>query len=292
MSETSRLSQTQHGNQIRKRMMWIGSLRHQGRSSSVPFLALSGLSVWIALTDLAFAGVPHPRTEVGTRCQQEFQNNWQAEAGDMWRRCGNFNDQMRHTDNVDFYYNLHGAAPVLEKTNDGCGWGCGSTDSVDIFYLSTHSGVNSTTAFWAMWDQGSFALSSNMRLGDTSRQLMVLATFSCSALQTSDGAVLARWLGAFSGGLVMTVGAHNLLYNGNPQSATEFASRMQNGEPIAQAWLESAWYADNRNAPSAMATGADANDCWARMGVSLSTLFGTRILRDSQIGSVCWSTWN
>jgi hypothetical protein len=72
-----------------------------------------------------------------------------------------------------------------------------------------------------------------MRLGDNSRQLMLLATFSCSTLQTSDGAaaVLARWLGTFSGGLVMTVGAHNLLYSGNDQSATEFASRMQMENP-------------------------------------------------------------
>jgi len=231
---------------------------------------------------------------VGTRCQQEFQNGWQPEAVDMWRRCGNFNGQIGPTDNVEFYYNLHGAQPVLEKTNDGCGWGCGSSDSVDIFYLSTHSGVNSTTAFWAMWDQNSFALSSNMRLGDTSRQLMVLASFSCSALQTSDGgsAVLARWLGAFSGGLVMALGGHDLLYMGNPQSGTEFASRMQDGEPIGQAWLEATWYADNRNHPTAMATGADADDCWRRMGVSLPTLFGTRVLRDSQIGFVCWSSWN
>jgi hypothetical protein len=145
-----------------------------------------------------------------------------------------------------------------------------------------------------MWDQNSFALSSNMRLGDTSRQLMVLASFSCSTLQTSDGnaAVLARWSGAFSGGLVMTLGGHNLLYQGNPQSATEFASRMQDGEAIGQAWLESTWYADNRNAPSAMATGANEADCWNRMGVSLPTLFRTPVLRDAQIGFFCWSTWN
>ena len=210
--------------------------------SSFLFVSLSFLLVCAAATDLASAGPPHARTEVGIRCQQEYQNNWQVDVGnsDVWRRCGNFRSQMSQTDNVKFYFNLHGAKGPLEKANDGCGQGCGSADLVDILYMNAHSGVNSTTAFWDMWDQNSRAFTSNMRLGDTSRQLMILATFSCSTLQTSDGnaAVLARWLGTFSGGLVMTVGAHNLLYSGNDQSATEFASRMQDGEPIGQAWLE------------------------------------------------------
>jgi len=64
-------------------------------------------------------------------------------------------------------------------------------------------------------------------------------------------------------------------YAGNDQSATEFASRMQDGEPIGQAWLESTWYADNSNAPTFMNTGRDANDCWNRSKVTLPTLFGT-----------------
>jgi hypothetical protein len=276
--------------------MQFGTQRYQKDKSLFLFVAFSLLVVCAISSGSAFAGPPHARTEVGIRCQQEYQNNWQVDVGnsDVWRRCSNFNSQMRQTDNVEFYFNLHGAKQPLEKNNDGCGQSCGGADSVDILYINTHSGVNSTTAFWAMWDQNSWALTSNMRLGDNSRQLMILATFSCSTLQTGDGnaAVLARWLGTFSGGLVMTVGAHNLLYSGNDQSATEFASRMQDGEPIGQAWLESTWYADNSNAPSAMATGANANDCWNRMGVSLPTLFGTSVLRDSQIGFVCWSTWN
>lgn len=242
------------------------------------------------------AQVNHPAMEVGTRCQQEYQNGWQVDVGsnDVWNRCGNFNNQIRQTDSLEFYYNLHGAKPVLEKTNDGCGWGCGSLDSVDFFYTNEHAGVNNTSAFWDMWDQNSRAFSSNMRLGDNSRELMVLATFACNTLQTSDGNanVLARWQPPFSGGLVMTVGAHASLFSGNDQSATEFASRMQDGEPIGQAWLESAWYADNSNTPSMMNTGRDANDCWNRSRVSLPTLFSTPILRDSAIGYFCWASWN
>ena len=69
----------------------------------------------------AVAGPPHPRVEVGTRCQQEYQNGWQVDVGsnDVWRRCSNFNDQIKKTENLEFYYNLHGAQSVIEKGNDG-----------------------------------------------------------------------------------------------------------------------------------------------------------------------------
>ena len=88
----------------------------------------------LALVAAALIGVPHvearaphAQMEVGTRCQQEYQNNWQLDVGnsDVWRRCGNFNNQIGQTDNVRFYFNLHGAKAPLEKTSDGCGQGCG-----------------------------------------------------------------------------------------------------------------------------------------------------------------------
>ena len=258
-------------------------------------LAFATLS-FATLGRSASAGPAHWPIEVGTRCQQEFQNAWQVDVGnnDVWNRCGNFNSQISSTENLEFYYNLHGAQPVIEQTNDGCGWGCGSADSVDFLYMNMHGGANATSAFWAMWDQGSNASTSNMRLGDNSRELMVLATFACNVLQYSDGAgaVIARWLGTFAGGLVESVGGHASLYSGNDQSATEFASRMQDGEPISNAWLESTWYADNSNAPTALVTGANSDDCWNRMNVSIINLFSTPILRDSSIGYMCWSSWN
>ena len=242
------------------------------------------------------AGAPHARMEVGLRCQQEYQNNWQLDVGnsDVWRRCSNFNSQIGQTDNVRFYFNLHGAKAPLEKTSDGCGQGCGGADSVDFLYMNMHGGANSSSAFFDMWDQDSRAFTSNMRLGDDSRQLMVLATFGCSSLLLSDGNtnIINRWQPPFSGGLVLTAGGHGTLFSGNDQSATEFASRMQDGEPIGQAWLESTWYADNSNTPTFMNTGRDANDCFNRSKVSLPSLFATPILRDSAIGYFCWASWN
>ena len=105
------------------------------------------------------AGPHHARMEVGIRCQQEYQNNWQVDVGnnDVWRRCGNFNSQIGQTDNVRFYFNLHGAKAPLEKTSDGCGQGCGGADSVDFLYMNMHGASNSSSAFFDMWDQNSRA---------------------------------------------------------------------------------------------------------------------------------------
>lgn len=237
---------------------------------------------------------------VGVRCQQEYQNSWQADAGSTWRRCNNFIDQIGKTDRVMFYFNLHGAKPTLEQTDDSCGQACGSADSVEFLYLATRGGANSATAYFAMWDQDSFALSSNMRLGNhvsggvTSGGLMVLVTFSSNGLLLSDGNqnILNRWLETFTTGLVLVAGAHGNLYSGRPVSGADFASRMQVGEPIGQAWLESTWYADNRNTPSFMNTGYDANDCYNRSKMALEGFYATTVIRGYMVRYLCWASWN
>ena len=248
-----------------------------------------------ALTPTAsLARAAHPRHQLAVWCQQEYQNGWQQDVGnsDVWRRCGNFNSQIGQTDNVDFYYNLHGAKTVLEKTSDNCGTGCGAADAVDLLYMNTHSGVNATAAFWAMWDQGQYAVTSNMRLGDNGRQLIILATFSCSTLLTSDGNVWTRWFASFAGGLVMTLGAHDLLYAGNDQSATEFASRMQDGEPIGLAWLE---FNLVRGQPERAVCDVRRRERGrlrsARWNNAPVTLLDADLARLGN-GCMCWSTWN
>ncbi|MET0225700.1 MAG: DUF6345 domain-containing protein [Dokdonella sp.] len=264
-------------------------------ASPVSAIAL-GIAATFAMasTAPAHAATSQHSIQVGSRCQQDFQNNWQADAGlgnnDMWARCSGFQSAAATTEVNAFYYNLHGARWALEDP-DTCGWGCGNADSVDLFYMSTHGGITSTSAIWAMWDQGSFAYTQNMRLGATSRQNMVLASFACDT-HWIDDSTWTRWYPVFAGGMVMTVGGHDLLYQGNPQTGSDFANRMNNGETIGQSWLESAWYADNRNAPAVIATGRNSTDCWNRQGVSYNTLFPTPILRDSAIGYMCWSTWN
>jgi len=85
--------------------------------------ALAVLCASAGVTGSSSAGPAHPAVAVGTRCQQDYQNNWQVDVGsnDVWNRCGNFNKQIRKTEDLKFYYNLHGAKAVIEKTSDGCG---------------------------------------------------------------------------------------------------------------------------------------------------------------------------
>ena len=45
-------------------------------------LTLGSQLVCLSFNGRAFARPPHPRMEVGIRCQQEYQNGWQPDVGD------------------------------------------------------------------------------------------------------------------------------------------------------------------------------------------------------------------
>jgi hypothetical protein len=235
---------------------------------------------------------PHTPLHIGLRCQDDYQNNYDPTI-DAYSMCSNFINTIKSTEWVDFYFNLHGANVAFVDGNavETCN-PCGGADSVDFFLMYTHGGVDPAQSRYAMWDFQTRAWSGAMRLGDDGKQLKVFATYSCDTLQTSDGHFWDRMGPAFSGGVKILLGAHDLFYDGQAQKGTEFASRMQDGEPIGQAWLEAVWYADNSNHPSAAATGVDANDCWNRLGVNLESVQTIAPLRDGQMGFVCWSGWN
>jgi hypothetical protein len=260
-------------------------------------LALSGIAVAV-IAVIFFPSpslandVPHSPLHVGVRCQDDFQNNYDPNI-DAYSMCSNFINTIKRTDWVDFYFNLHGAnvAFVNGSPTETCN-PCGGADSVDFFLMYTHGGIDPTQSRYAMWDFQTRAWSGSMRFGEGGQQLKVFATYSCDTLATSDGHFWDRMGPAFRGGVKIMLGAHDLLYDGDPQKGTEFASRMQDGETISNAWLEAVWYANNDNHPSAAATGIDANDCWNRMGMNLESVRTTAPLRDGQIGYVCWAGWN
>jgi hypothetical protein len=215
--------------------------------------------------------------EVGTRCQQDYENGWKDDVGnnDVWNRCNNFFDEVTDYQTPAFQYNLHSAVWAFEQP-DTCGWPCGNANAVDFLYVNTHGGSNSADSYWTMWDQGSYVDSAHMRLGDTGRENMVLSMFTCNS-HTTDAYTWTRWHGVFAGGMFVTTGGHGLLYSGNDQSGTEYADRLNNGEPIVQSWNESTWYADNRNTPTGIVTGANSTDCSNRMnGFSFNNFFFNR----------------
>ena len=257
-------------------------------------LAIAAIAISTVFATPGRAQFYHYPLHVGVRCQDDFQNNWNATI-DAYSMCGNnFINTIQSTDRVDFYFNLHGASVAFNygDPTETCN-GCGGADSVDFFLMNTHGGNWAwNEAVYAMWDYWSVAWSSLMRLGEAGEQLKVFATYACDTFQTSDGHFIDRWAPAYSGGLKIGVGAHDLVYDGNSQKGWEFAARMQNGEPIGQSWLEAVWYADNNNHPSVANTGVDSNDCWYRMGMDLESVQWMPALRDGQIGYYCWAGWN
>ena len=264
------------------------------RPVSRALLVIAGIAVLTVLSTPTQAQY-HPPMHVGVRCQTDFQYNWNPTLVIPYALCSAFIDTIRATDYNDFYFNLHGAETTfyygLPSARETCSI-CGGTDSVDFFFLATHGGIASTdptVAGFAMWDYKANALTPYMRFG---ARLKIFATYSCDTLKTSDGRFWSRWGPAYRGGLKISLGAHNLLYDDNPQQGSEFATRMQNGEPVGLVWLEAVWNGDHRNAPSVANTGVNAGDCWNRQGANLAGVTAMPALRDGQIGYVCYSERN
>jgi hypothetical protein len=238
------------------------------------------------------AGQWHYPQRYGIRCQDDFQYGWVGTI-DAYSMCQNFINTISGTDSIAYYFNLHGAALTFNygDPTETC-LPCGGVDSVDFYLMDTHGGNYGAAAAFGMWDWYTIAYSTKMSLGRNGEHLKVFATYACDTLATADGRLWTRWGSALLGGVKVLLGAHDLVYEGNSQKGTEFASRMQNGEPIGQSWLEAVWYADNNNHPSVTNVGANASDCWNRMGVNLAALPWEATLRDAQIGYVCWAGWN
>lgn len=232
----------------------------------------------------------HTPMWIGTRCQSDFQNNWRA-TWDNYAMCAGFNNKIDDTDTLRFYYNLHGAknafdnSMVAEINNGG-------VDSVDFFFFQTHGGFDSSTSRWTMWDQDTRAYSVDMRIGNDGRQAQVLATYSCDTLYTADGLFVTRWRNAFRGGLKLLLGAHGFVYNGADGKGADFATRLQNGEGIGDAWLRAVYYADTTNSPSFANTGTNNTNCWARAGATMSSVQSIPRIQDNNVGYYCWVQWN
>jgi Family of unknown function (DUF6345) len=254
-------------------------------------IAMAGCTMLMAFASPATAQTMH----FGVRCQSTFQNGWSVTI-DVYSACDDFISQTTPYDYVDFYYNLQGAQPAFYygQGAETCN-SCGGADSVDFFFMATHGGIqNQNSAFYTMWDYQTYASTPSMRLGDSGKQLKVLATLSCDTFKNDDGLLWNRWGSAFSGGLKIGLGGHDLLYtNNDTQAATDFGSYLHNaGTPIGWAWLDALYYALNNNHPAVANTGAYSADCWSRQGVTLNQVMSEPILRDGQIGYVCWANWN
>jgi hypothetical protein len=226
----------------------------------------------------------------GTGCQSDFQNGWQVTLGEVWNRCGWFNNELDDTDSKIFYFNLHNAKWWWETGGDQ-----GTLDNVSLFYASTHGGGWSTRSVWAMWDQNQLADSTNMRLGDEATGLSILATYSCETLKFNDGKMWTRMGPIFRGGLRYAAGSHDKLYDGTTTNETgeDFADDLQHSNTIKYSWKDanSDWWVDND--ATVMATGTDKANCESRRdNMKWQNFNSYPRLRDGQIGYYCYSYWD
>ena len=77
-----------------------------------PLMWLGFFVVLLCASQLANAG------RFGTECQRDYQNGWRATLDHSWERCSWFNDELNDTDTQVYYYDLHGAKPWWENTNE------------------------------------------------------------------------------------------------------------------------------------------------------------------------------
>jgi hypothetical protein len=223
----------------------------------------------------------------GTECQQTYENNWIGEVYQAWDRCGGFDSKMAATDNRAFYYDLNGAQYYWHDSGDQY-----ELDAVDILFANTHGGVDAGNSYWWMWNQGVTADVQSMRLGDEATGMKVFAHWACNTLYWTDGNIWNRWWKAMSGGLIMSLGSHDIVYNGptTDEVGEDFASNLQNGWTIKSAWNDvlNDWAVDNDG--TVLATGANQSNCTARRDNTKWTTLAP-VLRDGQIGYYCYSYW-
>lgn len=226
----------------------------------------------------------------GTGCQSDYQNNWRDELPHVWKRCGWFNNELDDTDYKIFYYNLHGAKWWWETGGDQL-----TLDNVNLFYASTHGGGWSDKSVWTMWDQNQRAFSTNMRLGDESYGLSILATYSCETLKFNDGKMWTRMGPIFRGGLRIALGSHDKLYDSitTDETGEDFADNMQKSYTLKYAWKDANSDWATSQDVTVMATGTSSANCASRrdnMKWQNYTSYGR--LRDGDIKYYCYRYWN
>lgn len=228
--------------------------------------------------------------DLGVRCEDDFQNNWQA----TWSNnnaCWDFGNTMDgHGQDWEFYYNLVGAQARIEETSDATF----GPDDVELFLLASHGGINSTSFVLAMWDQNSLASSTQMRVGDDGDRGEILSLYSCNTMKV-DGNTFTRWNNTFRGGLKYATGAHGLVFNGGTTQTfgADYANDLDSGDVVGAAWGDNISSAYSLNRPAAIATGngANANDCWARYDSDVAEVLGLSRRTDNDVIWMCWVTW-
>jgi hypothetical protein len=240
----------------------------------------------------------------GTRCQGNFNGSWQTNLPYVYTRCEGFNDELDDYDTKKFYFNLSGAATGFAG-NDGS-LAAGGVDAVDLFYMSTHGGVDNVRFFYALKEQNSFLCSrlsggncvagADWRYGDNSRRVKIYSQYSCSTLALDDFS-WTRWNQPFKGGLYLATGSQDKVYDGytTDETGEDYADDLQDGKSVKWAWFDGNgdWYHDQDVAIYASSAGS-LDDCRHRRdSMTWQNVIQFPRLRDGEMNRLCASwIWN
>jgi len=164
---------------------------------------------------------------------------------------------------------------------------------VDILYIKTHGSPGGL----AQWEANQVVMAQEMRLGDGSRPLSVLATTACSFLKGYDDQpnYFKTWKPIFNGGLKTILGFRSThvfsdwLYDNksNQEMMKTFAHNLKT-KKLWKAW--SGAFGGNDNEPAAIFTGINPKHCLYRMRNMSFTNMGNFVpLRDENVKSFCIS---
>ncbi len=236
-----------------------------------------------------YAGTYVSADRFGTYCQIDYQYKWQNTLDKAHDLCGRFINELDDTDASIFYYTLVDQKSFLEEPKDQY-----TTDNVSLLFILTHGKDYPTFSAWAMWNFYTFAVSNNMRLGDESFGLSILASWACLTHKHNDNLLLTRWRKIFRGGLRITVGSHDKIYTGTTtdECGKEFADNLQDGDKIKDAWHDALREPFSDNDGTVIATGETLSECESRRdNMKWQNYMSHRRLRDGQNAWYCWTYW-
>lgn len=225
----------------------------------------------------------------GALCQKDYQSGWLDTLSYSYNRCQGFVDELSDTDTQEFYYNLKGKKPYLEKAQDQ-----DLAEKVDLLFLSTHGGASGSSARYAMYEKDTRAFTMNMYLGNESHRLSILSGYACDTMKGTDAELIARWKPVYAGGLRYVTGAWDVLWDGitTDEVGEDYADNLQDGLSIQNAWSDavSDWATEQH--PAIQATGSTWNDCLSRKnGMKLSNYASYPRLVDGAVKYYCGHRW-
>ncbi|HNZ53003.1 MAG TPA: hypothetical protein PLD55_14190 [bacterium] len=244
---------------------------------------------------------------IGAKSESSWENGW----SDNWRGddvCGNWYNTMDDYSGIvkKSWTTLRSPAKSRYETNGDQDTTYG-LDGMDIFLHCGHSGLRGvggvTNARWNMWEDGTgdgtWAFSSNMRLGDEARELKLFSTYGCYQMNNDDGGRWSvRWRQIFRGGLKYATGFHEFAwlfgtdYAKNRQVGKDYANYLNTtNKKIKYAWWDAVKTHAN-NTPAVGSTGSYASHAESRRdNMIMPQLITFSTLRDNSVGGYAWTEW-